>query len=127
MNQNLPPMLQCAAGRKTRVLFIHQNFPGQFRRIAMQLARDPAYEILAVGKQGCPQLAGVRTLTYQLHREPAPAAHQYARPYEAGILHGQAVLRLLQKLKANGFVPDVIVARDGVRRCSPRTSTRRQS
>jgi glycosyltransferase involved in cell wall biosynthesis len=113
MNQNLPPTLQRSIGRKTRVLFVHQNFPGQFRRIALHLAGDPDYEVLAIGKQGCPQLAGVRTLTYTLHRRPTAAAHAYAKPYEAGILHGQAVLRLLQKLKVRGFVPDVIVAHAG--------------
>lgn len=96
-----------------KVLFIHQNFPGQFRRIALQLAQDPDYQVLAIGKKGCPTLAGVRTLTYTLHRHPVEATHHYVRPFEAGVLHGQAVLRLLLKLKARGFVPDVIVAHSG--------------
>lgn len=113
MNLNLPPPFERRDQRKTRVLFIHQNFPGQFRRIALRLAQDPLYQVLAIGKQGCPQLAGVRTLTYTLHRAPTAATHSYAKPFEAGILHGQAVLRVLQKLKAKGFVPDVIVAHPG--------------
>ncbi len=99
--------------RPLKVLFIHQNFPGQFGRIAQSLARDPNYEVLAVGKHGCPGLAGVRTLTYKLHRAPARATHHYARPFEAGILYGQACLRLLLTLKTQGFVPDVVVAHPG--------------
>jgi glycosyltransferase involved in cell wall biosynthesis len=96
-----------------RILFIHQNFPGQFARIALDLARDPGYQVLAVGKEGCPKLAGVRTVTYKLHRATGSATHRYAVPYEAGILHGQACLRLLIKLKAQGFLPDVVVAHPG--------------
>lgn len=97
----------------SKVLLIHQNFPGQFRNIAQQLARDPNVTLVAIGKQGCPQLAGVRTLTYALHRAASPSTHHYAKPFETGILHGQAVSRLLQKLKREGFVPDVVLAHPG--------------
>jgi hypothetical protein len=34
-------------------------------------------------------------------------------PLEAGVLHGQAVARMLLKLKAKGFVPDVVIAHPG--------------
>lgn len=102
-----------AGARPRKVLFIHQNFPGQFRHLALDLARDPAYQVLALGKQGCPGLPGVRTLLYRLHREAAAQTHQYAKSYEAGVLHGQAVLRQLLALKQQGFVPDVIVAHPG--------------
>ncbi len=95
------------------ILFLHQNFPRQFAPLAQHLAQDPAHQVLAIGKQGCPGLAGVRTLTYQLHRRPAKAAHHYVQPFEAGVLHGQAVLRLLLTLKAQGFTPDVILGHPG--------------
>ncbi|RSZ55577.1 glycosyltransferase [Massilia atriviolacea] len=99
--------------RARRVLFVHQNFPGQFKRIAAHLARDPAYEVLAIGKEGCPGLPDVRTLSYKLHRAQSKETHHYARPFEAGILHGQACLRVLLALKEKGFVPDVIIAHPG--------------
>lgn len=102
------------AGKPARkVLFIHQNFPGQFKRLAVRLAADPAYSVLSIGKHGCPTVEGVRTFGYRLHRGPAASTHHYARPYESGILHGQAVMRLLLKLKAKGYAPDVIVAHPG--------------
>lgn len=98
---------------KLRVLFIHQNFPGQFRRIAFHLSRDPDVDVLSIGKQGCPMVDGVRTLTYSLHRSAGPSTHHYARQYENSLLHGQAVLRVLMQLKSEGYVPDVIVAHSG--------------
>ncbi len=108
----LPNMGRMATAPQ-KVLFIHQNFPGQFASLALDLMRDPACQVLAIGKQGCPGLHGVRTLTYALHRASAKATHHYARSYEAGILHGQAVLRMLLSLKTQGFAPDVIVAHPG--------------
>lgn len=95
------------------VLLIHQNFPGQFKALARDLASDPGVTLLAIGRQGCPRLPGVRTLTYTLHRAPTEATHHYAKPFEAGVLHGQAVLRLLQQLRREGFVPDVVLGHPG--------------
>jgi glycosyltransferase involved in cell wall biosynthesis len=99
--------------RPTRLLFIHQNFPGQFKRIALHLAQDPGYEVLSIGKQDCPSLPGVKTIKYELHRTPVSNTHHYVKPFEAGVLHGQAVLRVLLELRAKGFIPDVVVAHPG--------------
>lgn len=96
-----------------KILFIHQNFPGQFRAIALALANDPAFSVLSIGKADCPMLQGVRTLTYRLHRAPSKATHHYSRPLEEGILHGQAVLRVLLRLQRSGWTPDVVVAHPG--------------
>ena len=65
-------------------------------------------------RQGRVSEAGrVRTVTYALHRVSAPQTHAYAKPFETGILHGQAVLRVLLSLRAQGYEPDVIVAHGG--------------
>ncbi|MES3024947.1 MAG: glycosyltransferase family 4 protein [Pseudomonadota bacterium] len=97
-----------------KILFIHQNFPGQFKRIAAHLARDDAFQVLAIGKEGCPAaVPGVKTVTYKLHRAPVPATHHYVKPFEAGVLHGQAALRTLLALKTGGFTPDVVLAHPG--------------
>ncbi|MDP3844762.1 MAG: glycosyltransferase family 4 protein [Oxalobacteraceae bacterium] len=95
------------------VLFIHQNFPGQFRHIAAHLAGQPGVDVLAIGREQAPGLPGVRLLRYKPHRQPSAHTHPYARSFEDGILHGQQVLRLLLELKAKGYRPDVIVAHPG--------------
>jgi glycosyltransferase involved in cell wall biosynthesis len=96
-----------------KVLFIHQNFPGQFRHIAAHLAKQPDVHVLAVGREQAPGLPGVRMLRYKPHRTASPHTHPYARSFEDGVLHGQQVLRLLLDLKAKGYRPDVIVAHPG--------------
>lgn len=55
----------------------------------------------------------MKLIRYDLHREPSKQAHHYVRPLEAGVLHGQAVARVLLKLKAQGLVPDVVIAHPG--------------
>lgn len=51
-----------------RALFIHQNFPGQFRHIAANLASQPGYEVLAIGRDTA---TGVKLLRYTPHRAPS--------------------------------------------------------
>lgn len=96
-----------------RVLFIHQNFPGQFRHIALHLNQTPGVEVLGIGRDTAPGLPGVRLLRYRPKRTVAPSTHPYLRNFENAVLHGQQVLRILLDLKRKGYYPDVIVAHPG--------------
>jgi glycosyltransferase involved in cell wall biosynthesis len=96
-----------------RILIIHQNFPGQFRRIAQSWAQQAGWEVLGMGRRTAPGMDGVRWVPYDLHRSTGKEQHPYLRQMEGAVLHGQAVARALLKLKAQGFVPDVIVAHPG--------------
>ncbi|MDR0703052.1 MAG: glycosyltransferase family 4 protein [Azoarcus sp.] len=96
-----------------KVLFIHQNFPGQFRHLAMHLSRRPGVEVLAIGRDRAPGMESVRLLRYRPHRGPNKATHPYARTFEEGVLHGQEVLRMLLDLKRRGYRPDVVIAHPG--------------
>jgi glycosyltransferase involved in cell wall biosynthesis len=95
------------------VLFIHQNFPGQFRHIAAHLARQLGVAVRAIGREHAPGLPGIPLQRYRPHRPASKETHPYARTFEEGVLHGQQVLRLLLDLKAKGFRPDVIIAHPG--------------
>lgn len=95
------------------VLFIHQNFPGQFRHIAAYLARQTGVDVRAIGREQATGVAGIRLYRYRPHRQVGKETHPYARTFEEGVLHGQQVLRLLLDLKAKGYRPDVIVAHPG--------------
>lgn len=95
------------------ILLIHQNFPGQFRQIARRWADQPGWNVLGIGRDTAPGLPGVKWFKYRTHREPGKDQHHYLRQMEAAVLHGQAVARVLQKLKSQGYVPDVILAHPG--------------
>lgn len=95
------------------ILFIHQNFPGQFRYLAQELQRRGGHRLLSIGSATAQELPGIRLLRYRPHRSPDQGTHHYLRGFEDGVLHGQAVMRLLLRLRQAGFTPDVVVAHPG--------------
>ena len=96
-----------------KILFIHQNCPGQFKHLAPHFAADERNEVAFITHPNKPNLPNVRKLEYEPTREVAKSTHRYLRLMEEGILNGQGVVRAAQKLKDKGFQPDVIVAHMG--------------
>ncbi|NBV70248.1 MAG: glycosyl transferase, partial [Synechococcaceae bacterium WB4_2_0805] len=80
-----------------QILFVHCNFPAQFRYLAAQLAADENNEVrfLAQNQEWtATQIEGVQLDRYSLGRDPqGTLCHPYLRRYEAAVLHGQAALR----------------------------------
>jgi glycosyltransferase involved in cell wall biosynthesis len=101
-----------------KILFIHQNFPGQYKHLAPALGADPDNQVVAIGDHAhmtpaC-RLPGIRLVTYKVQPpEPPSNAHPYVRGLEAGVLRGQAVFKRCQELKQQGFVPDLICCHPG--------------
>ena len=98
------------------LLFIHNNFPGQFLELAPFLAKQTASRTVFLTESENPQgidLAGVELVTFAPHRQPAEGVHVYLRPSEEAVLRGQAVLRALLQLSEEGFIPDVAVVHGG--------------
>lgn len=96
-----------------RVLFLHNAFPGQYRHLAAALARDPANQVVFATHRAEGSLPGVRVETYASARAVRNDCHPYLRWMEGAVLTGQAVWRLGQRLKAEGFAPDVVCAHAG--------------
>lgn len=96
------------------IIFIHQNFPGQFRHLAGHLADNPKNRVVAICQPHAPRLPKVRnTLVYKPSRKPAPTTHHYLRNMEEAVLNGQAVAKVLLRLQKQGFTPDLVVAHPG--------------
>jgi glycosyltransferase involved in cell wall biosynthesis len=93
-----------------RVLFIHQNCPGQYRHLARHLAPVAGNEVVFITQPGKPDLPDVRKVEYQPAREATRETHFYVRGLEAAVLNGQAVARTAMGLKQSGFVPDIVCA-----------------
>lgn len=99
---------------KKNILFIHQNFPGQFRHIIQYLAKRDDVNLLGIGLDTAPGMGTlIPQIKYKLHRAPTPQTHPYARSFEQAVLYGQQVLKELLKLKQQGYRPDVIISHPG--------------
>ncbi|MGB5081678.1 MAG: glycosyltransferase [Burkholderiales bacterium] len=92
-----------------RILFVHQNFPGQYAHLLAHYASDPANEIVFLTRHVNAPFKGIRKIVYRLGREAGAGTHFYLRSTEGAVLHGQAVARVALRLKKEGFVPDVIL------------------
>ncbi|TBN43898.1 glycosyltransferase [Paracoccus subflavus] len=94
-----------------KILFVHQNFPGQFPHLAPALAAR-GHQVLALTDETNSRPSPVPTVRYKTP-EPAPAGglgRSYANHAERGYLaaRGARVLR-----DRHGFVPDVILGHSG--------------
>ncbi len=96
-----------------KVLFVHQNFPGQYLHIARYLGAMEGNEVVFITQRTDADLPGVRKIVYKPAREVTRGIHHYVRETEAGVLNAQNVARVALALKESGFVPDVMLAHNG--------------
>lgn len=96
-----------------KILFIHQNFPGQFVHLARDLGRNTSHQVVALGLHNNPVPAGVTLRLYQLLRGPANNIHPLLGDTEAKVLRAEACAAAALKLRDEGFLPDLIIAHPG--------------
>ena len=94
-----------------RLLFVHQNFPGQYKHLAAYYAAKPGCEVVGVGEKGNllrarPQIPGVKLLAYEMPPLKGDSL-------ERAIARGKRVASGAARLRAAGFVPDLIFAHIG--------------
>jgi glycosyltransferase involved in cell wall biosynthesis len=96
------------------VLFLHPNFPAQFRHMAAALGADPANQVVFATMNERPEwkIPGVRKAVFQVKRK-GPQAFFLARHFEESAMKGEAMYAMGRELKNKGFVPDVMVAHSG--------------
>ena len=96
-----------------RILFLHSNFPAQFRHLAAALAKEKGNQVVfgTTRKEG--SIPGVAKVIYNPSRNAGPETHHYVRNLENAVLQGQAVYRGALKLKEQGFVPDIVYGHSG--------------
>jgi glycosyltransferase involved in cell wall biosynthesis len=92
-------------------LFIHQNFPGQYIHVVRHLV-DAGDCVVGIGQQHSAPLPGVRRIEYA-PAQPASAIHHDVHEFELAVQNGLAVAQVCERLKAQGFVPDLVVGHNG--------------
>jgi glycosyltransferase involved in cell wall biosynthesis len=96
------------------ILFIHQNFPGQFKHLAPALVKaGHTVTALTLAKTEAKQWNGVRLVSYGLSRGNAKEAHPWTIDFESKVIRGEACLKAALALKDQGYTPEVIVAHPG--------------
>jgi len=112
-----------------RILFIHQNFPGQYRHLAPALAAA-GHEVtgLRLARTAPAEWQGVKVVTYWPQRSSTPGIHPWVVDIETKVVRAEAAFRAMQAMAAQGYRPDVVVAHPGwgeslfVKRVWPQTT-----
>ncbi len=94
------------------ILFVHQNFPGQFKHVAVHFVAT-GHNVAALAQSAVSEQSSIRIETYSLARGNAAGTHPWATEFESKTIRGQACAEAAERLKASGFVPDVIFAHPG--------------
>ena len=90
------------------ILFLHRNFPAQFKYLVQELAGNKDNQVVFITNNEFRTLPGVLKIQYKLKREVPENCHRYLRFYEETIIHAQSTAEAVIRLKNSGFVPDII-------------------
>ena len=94
-----------------RTLFIHQNFPGQFKHLAPAMkARGDDVRALAIEGVG---LKDVPMWRYKVDRANTRDVQAWTREFETKMIRAEEAWKALKQVQAEGFEPELVVAHPG--------------
>ena len=85
-----------------KFLFVHQNFPGQFKHLAPALVEN-GHEVFALTiKEASPYVwQGVKVVPYNLHRGNSAGVHPWLLDMESKIIRAEPVSKIVTLYRAN--------------------------
>ena len=94
-----------------KILFIHQNFPGQFKSLAPKL-HSLGHRVVALGmaKRSGFEFPYFR---YRPEHQSSQTVHPFVGDYETKVIRAQACAKACLNLKERGFMPDLIYVHPG--------------
>ncbi|WP_010312813.1 glycosyltransferase [Synechococcus sp. CB0205] len=100
-----------------RLLFIHQNFPGQFKHLAPALQRL-GYDVRALYHHSASSapfrtISGIPVESWSPQRGTTLQAHPWAHDYETKLIRAHCVAEQAERLRNQGWTPDLIIGHPG--------------
>jgi glycosyltransferase involved in cell wall biosynthesis len=94
-------------------LFIHQNFPAQYRHVVRHLASQPGNTVRFITQPNDNVMPGIDKVTYPKDERVAVNCHAYSADIDRAIHTGATVADVCRGLRDHGFRPDLIVGHSG--------------
>jgi glycosyltransferase involved in cell wall biosynthesis len=94
-------------------LFIHQDFPAQYRDIVRHLAHQRGHVIYFVSQPNNKKIAGVQNVTYTKANRGQVNCHPLTVELDEAIRTGATVAEVCRKLFDDGVRPDLIIGHGG--------------
>lgn len=95
-----------------KFLFIHQNFPAQFKHLVPALV-GAGHQVVALHHNACLPMPGVEFVRYAPQRGTSDKVHPWVSDWEAKVIRAEAVFHAALGLKSKGFTPDAVIAHPG--------------
>ena len=96
------------------ILFIHQNFPGQFKHLAVALAQQGHQSVaLTLRVKEPTKWKGVKILPYKILRNHKQSTHPWMLDFDSKVTRAESCYIAARNLARKGFRPDLIIAHHG--------------
>jgi glycosyltransferase involved in cell wall biosynthesis len=96
-----------------RILFLHQNFPGQFLHVASALRRQSGHQMIAIVPDSNDRPPLIPTRVYHFDPGFVRTSVQLADHLTQRIARGEAVASAMLALRHEGFTPDIVLGHGG--------------
>ncbi len=95
------------------LLFVHQNFPGQYLHLVRHLAAQKRHDLVFISEPSHKDIEGVRKVPYRKPDGVPAATHWVAREFEGAARRAEIVATAARQLRDLGFRPDIIIGHHG--------------
>ncbi|MEM6306899.1 MAG: glycosyltransferase family 4 protein [Pseudomonadota bacterium] len=97
-----------------KLLFVHQNMPGQYREMVTWLRDQGGHDITFLTQRDQIQIKGVRKVMYTSHHKAGQNAYGLSRVWEDATGMGYGAALAMQRLhNETGWKPDIILGHTG--------------
>ena len=95
------------------ILFVHNNFPAQFKNLAATLTLYPGIRVAAIGSRGSTEVERVRLQRYTLEPTDVAETHPFARRFDLECRRAEQILYAATAFTKQGFAPKTVIAHCG--------------
>lgn len=96
-----------------KILFVHQNFPGQFKHLAPELKNNHGHDVRVLTINTNSNPIDLPVVRYKPARASSRQIHPWLLDMESKVIRGEAAFLAAVAMRDEGFYPDVIVAHPG--------------
>jgi glycosyltransferase involved in cell wall biosynthesis len=96
------------------ILFVHQNYPGQYKHLLKWLAATGEHRIVFLTqRRNVPAADNHQILVYEPGHKAAEDAYALSRDFETCTAAGLKVANICRRLDREGFRPDIVIGHAG--------------
>jgi glycosyltransferase involved in cell wall biosynthesis len=96
-----------------KILFLHQNFPAQYRHLVRRLANRPENEVYFITQANANAMQGVTKIVYKPVLPAQSTCHPFAIDVDRAIRTGLAAAEACRALRGRGIRPDIVIGHNG--------------